>query len=142
MVWIYNMWRGFLLLLFFIVFGLSGLFYKGVEKMKTIILVIVGAFLISGCAAGNPTKRELGGLLGAASGAGLGAVIGNQSGNLGKGAAIGGVAGGLGGLLLGDQLQGRDQQQSEQEQQLHEQQLELDILKRELELMKRRRGEF
>ncbi len=72
-------------------------------------VIAAGALAMISCAAGPPSKREVGTLGGAALGAGAGALIGHATGNTAAGAAIGGVLGGLGGAVVGDQIQAGDQ---------------------------------
>jgi uncharacterized protein YcfJ len=75
------------------------------------------ALVVGGCSQPLST-REKSTLVGGGLGAGAGAIIGAAVGSPGAGAAIGGALGAGTGALLGDQMQKRDVQQSEQQQQI------------------------
>ncbi len=64
---------------------------------KALIVAVVAAFLVAGCAGMSTTQQRV--LSGGAIGAGGGALIGWDAGNPAVGAAVGGGAGALGGLL-------------------------------------------
>lgn len=64
----------------------------------TMVLVVIAALLLTGCAASDTAK---GGAIGAGAGGVLGAVIGKQAGNTALGAIIGAVVGGTAGVLIG-----------------------------------------
>jgi uncharacterized membrane protein len=64
---------------------------------KTLVLVMVAAFLVGGCSGMSYTEQRM--LSGGAIGAGSGALIGWAAGSPAAGAAIGGGAGVLGGFL-------------------------------------------
>lgn len=68
----------------------------------SIVLLLVPALLLSGCAGMSPTEQRV--LSGGAIGAAGGAVIGAAAGNPVAGAAIGGAAGVVGGIVV-DQME-------------------------------------
>ncbi len=80
--------------------------------MKHIALFAVGSLLVTACAGGPATTREKATLGGAALGAGTGAIIGSATGRAGTGALIGAGIGGLTGLIVGDTLQGAEQERA------------------------------
>ncbi len=62
----------------------------------------------AGCAGEPLTAREKGAGIGALGGAAVGGLVGNATGHPGAGAAIGGAAGLGAGALIGDYMQGRE----------------------------------
>ncbi len=62
----------------------------------------------AGCAGGSLTAREKGAGIGALGGAAVGGLVGNAKGHPGAGAAIGGAVGLGTGALIGDYIQGRE----------------------------------
>ncbi|HEU4638595.1 MAG TPA: glycine zipper domain-containing protein [Candidatus Binatia bacterium] len=112
--------------------------------MERRLTLIFGFCLLStlvGCSSGGLTTREKGAGIGALSGAAVGGIIGAAVGRPGAGAAIGGALGLGSGALVGDQLQGQEQKQSEQQRQIDANQAELERQKRELERLKKT-GEY
>lgn len=69
---------------------------------QTVILILIGALLVSGCSGMSSTEQRM--LSGGAIGASSGALIGWAAGSPAVGAAVGGGAGALGGLIY-DQYQ-------------------------------------
>jgi uncharacterized protein YcfJ len=67
-------------------------------KLSSVILI--AAFLLSGCATATPAQKGAG--LGALIGAGAGTIIGHQKDKELEGALIGGAAGAAAGALIGD----------------------------------------
>jgi phage tail tape-measure protein len=103
------------------------------------LLVIFGALsvLVSlGCSTPLST-REKGAGIGALGGAAAGGIIGAATGHAGAGAAIGGLLGLGAGALVGDQLQGQEQKQTEQQRQIDQNQDELERQRKDLDKMKR-----
>ena len=107
---------------------------------KAPVLFLAGALLLVGCAGGSLTTREKGAGIGALGGAAAGGLIGAAVGRPGVGAAVGGGLGLGAGALIGDQLQGQenenyrqDQQIQKNQQQLQRQQAEINRLKRQNE---------
>jgi outer membrane protein OmpA-like peptidoglycan-associated protein len=81
---------------------------------------------MSACAGGQLTTREKGAGIGALGGAAAGGAIGAAVGHPGAGAAIGGVLGLGTGALIGDQLQGQENKQTEQQKAIDLQRAELE----------------
>ena len=73
-------------------------------------IVTIGLTMITaaGCAGGSLTAREKGAGIGALGGAAVGGLIGNAKGHPGVGAAIGGAVGLGAGALIGDYIQGQE----------------------------------
>jgi osmotically inducible lipoprotein OsmB len=65
------------------------------------------AILAAGCAGGPLTAREKGAGIGALGGAAVGGLVGKNNGSAGAGAAIGGAVGLGAGALIGDYIQGQ-----------------------------------
>lgn len=112
--------------------------------MKKTARVLLAIFLISsvGCAGGSLTTREKGAGIGALGGAAAGGIIGAAVGHPGAGAAIGGVLGLGTGALVGDQLQGQNNTQTDQQRQIDRNQAELERQRRELEQLRRQKSEY
>jgi phage tail tape-measure protein len=107
--------------------------------MKRTLTTIFALFVLAGlvgCAGGGLTTREKGAGIGALGGAAAGGIIGAAVGHSGAGAAIGGALGLGAGALVGDQMQGQEQTQSNQQNQINANQAELDRQRRELEQLK------
>ena len=79
------------------------------------IVTLAFVIAVSGCSQPLST-REKGTLMGGGLGAATGAIIGAAVGAPGAGAAIGGALGAGTGALVGDQMQSRETQQSDQQQ--------------------------
>ena len=90
-----------------------------------------------GCAGGSITQREAGAGIGALGGAAAGGAIGAAVHHPGVGAAVGGLLGLGAGALIGDQLQGQTNRQTDQQRQIDANQAELDRQRRELEALKK-----
>jgi phage tail tape-measure protein len=108
--------------------------------MKTKIVeglaaIAVAALIGVGCAGGPLTTREKGAGIGAVGGAVAGGIIGSTVGHPAAGALIGGGLGLGAGALIGDQIQG-------QENRNYDQQREIDRNRREIERLRRERGEY
>ncbi|HEY7714212.1 MAG TPA: glycine zipper domain-containing protein [Candidatus Binatia bacterium] len=106
---------------------------------KVALSLTLGATLLVGCAGGSLTTREKGAGIGALGGAAAGGIIGSAVRHPAAGAAIGAAIGLGAGALIGDQLQGRENEGYSQDQQVYENQLELERQRRELEELRRRR---
>jgi outer membrane lipoprotein SlyB len=111
------------------------------KMFATLLAVLILSSSIA-CAGGSLTTREKGAGIGALGGAAAGGIIGAAVGHPGAGAAIGGVLGLGTGALVGDQLQGQDVKQSDQQNQINANQAELERQRRELEQLKRQKGEY
>jgi len=99
------------------------------------------SLLAASCAGGALTTREKGAGIGALGGAAAGGIIGSAVRHPGAGAAIGAALGLGAGALIGDQLQGRENQAVVQDQQIQRNDQELARQREELEALKRR-GEY
>jgi uncharacterized protein YqgC (DUF456 family) len=73
-----------------------------------IVVVNLTAIAAGGCAGGPLTAREKGAGIGALGGAAVGGIIGNAKGHPGAGAAIGGAVGLGAGALIGNYIQGQE----------------------------------
>jgi hypothetical protein len=85
------------------------------KKRSNFATWIVGvgltAIVASGCAGGPLTAREKGAGIGALGGAAVGGLVGKNNGSAGAGAAIGGAVGLGAGALIGDYIQGQEDNQ-------------------------------
>jgi osmotically inducible lipoprotein OsmB len=72
-----------------------------------IVAVGLTAMVAAGCAGGPLTAREKGAGIGALGGAAVGGLVGKNNGSAGAGAAIGGAVGLGAGALIGDYIQGQ-----------------------------------
>lgn len=79
------------------------------SKLIRWALILTTAATIAGCAGGPMTAREQGAALGAFGGAAAGGAIGSAFHHPGMGAAIGAGTGLGAGALIGDYLQGKQQ---------------------------------
>ena len=102
---------------------------------KAGMLLLGGTLMVAGCAGGPITTREMGAGIGAVGGAAVGGIIGSAVGSPVAGALIGGGVGLGAGALVGDQLQGQQNQNARQDAQIRQNQYEIDRLRRE-------RGEY
>jgi phage tail tape-measure protein len=109
--------------------------YQFVRKAP--VLLMIGALLFVGCAGGSLTTREKGAGIGALGGAAAGGLIGAAVGRPGVGAAIGGGLGLGAGALIGDQLQGQENENYRQDQQIQSNQQEIERQQSELNRLKR-----
>src|SRR3972149_3974952 len=114
-----------------------------VTGMKKTLLLLVAVVLIgAGCAGGPLTTREKGAGIGALGGAAVGGIIGSAVGHPAAGAAIGGGLGLGAGALVGDQLQGQENQNYRQQDQIERNQADIDRQRYELERLLVLRGEY
>ena len=83
------------------------------NKKSSIGIAALGlsVLMAAGCAGGPMSSREKGAGIGAVGGAAAGGLIGAAFGRPGMGAAIGAGTGLVGGALVGDYMQGQEQQQ-------------------------------
>jgi len=109
--------------------------YQFVRKAP--VLFLTGALLFVGCAGGSLTTREKGAGIGALGGAAAGGLIGAAVGRPGMGAAIGGGLGLGAGALVGDQLQGQENENYRQDQQIRNNQQEIERQQYEINRLKR-----
>jgi uncharacterized protein YqgC (DUF456 family) len=73
-----------------------------------IVATALTTIIAAGCAGGPLTAREKGAGIGALGGAAVGGIIGNTRGHPGAGAAIGGAVGLGAGALIGNYIQGQE----------------------------------
>jgi len=106
------------------------------------MLFLAGTLLIAGCAGGSLTTREKGAGIGAVGGAVAGGLIGAAVGHPGAGAAIGGALGLGAGAVIGDQMQGQENQNYSQDADIRRNQLERDRQQAEIDRLRRERGEY
>jgi len=109
---------------------------------KSPMLVLAGTLMLVGCSGGPLTTREKGAGIGAVGGAVAGGLIGAAVGHPGAGAAIGGGLGLGAGALIGDQMQGQENQNYSQDAQIRQNQLERDRQQNEIDRLRRERGEY
>ncbi|HEY7164525.1 MAG TPA: glycine zipper domain-containing protein [Candidatus Binatia bacterium] len=100
------------------------------------------ALLTAGCAGGPITTREAGAGIGALGGAAAGGLIGSAVHHPALGAALGGGLGLGAGALIGDQLQGQKNQNTQQDQAIYQNQQELNRQRQELDDLRRRSPEY
>jgi hypothetical protein len=81
---------------------------KKSDFSSLIVAVGLTAIVAAGCAGGPLTAREKGAGIGALGGAAVGGIVGKNNGSAGAGAAIGGAVGLGAGALIGDYIQGQD----------------------------------
>ena len=82
---------------------------KGHKFSTWIAAVGLTAIVVAGCAGGPLTAREKGAGIGALGGAAVGGAIGSAKGHPGAGAAIGGAVGLGAGALIGNYIQGQEE---------------------------------
>ena len=109
------------------------------RRMQGGAVALTVAFFVSGCSQPLST-REKSTLAGGGLGAATGAIIGAAVGSPGAGAAIGGALGAGAGALVGDQLQQRDVQATEQQHELNRQEQEVERQRAELRRLERQRN--
>lgn len=109
---------------------------RGARFILSLALV---ATVAVGCAGGSLTTREKGAGIGTLGGAAVGGLIGSAVRHPAAGAAIGAAVGLGAGALIGDQLQGRENQAYEQDQQIYQNNQEVLRQRRELEDLRQRR---
>src|SRR5438132_14304960 len=113
------------------------MFLKGARHYFGPFAVIVLLVTLVGCSEPLST-REKGAGIGALGGAAVGGLIGSAVRHPALGAAIGGGLGLGAGALIGDQLQGRENQALDQDQDIYRNQQEISRQRSELEQLKHR----
>jgi phage tail tape-measure protein len=111
-------------------------------KRTLIAIMALTVMTMIGCSGGSLTTREKGAGIGALGGAAAGGIIGAATGHAGAGAAVGGLLGLGTGALVGDQLQGQQNTQTQQQRQIDSNQAEMDRQRRELEQLRRQKAEY
>jgi hypothetical protein len=81
---------------------------KRLHFSTLIVAISLTAMAAAGCAGGPLTAREKGAGIGALGGAAVGGAIGSAKGHPGAGAAIGGAVGLGAGALIGNYIQGQE----------------------------------
>jgi phage tail tape-measure protein len=107
---------------------------------KSPMALLAATLMVAGCAGGPLTTREKGAGIGALGGAAAGGLIGAAVGHPGAGAAIGGAVGLGGGALIGDQMQGQENQNYRQDEQIRQNQNETNRQQNEIERLRQQRG--
>jgi outer membrane lipoprotein SlyB len=110
--------------------------------MKTLTKIALSLCLVStlavGCAGGDITTREKGLGIGALGGASIGGLIGSAVHHPLAGAMIGTALGAGAGGLIGDQLQGRQNQAADQDQQIYQNNQELQRQRQDIQDLRNR----
>src|SRR5262245_65512166 len=88
------------------------------NQFSAAALLLALSMIGAGCAGGELSTREKGAGIGALGGAAAGGIIGAAVGHPGAGAAIGGALGLGGGALVGDNIQGKQNRQSDHRRQI------------------------
>lgn len=109
---------------------------------KSPMLLLAGALMVAGCAGGPLTTREKGAGIGTVGGAVAGGLIGAAVGHPAAGALVGGGVGLGAGALIGDQMQGQENQNYRQDEEIRRNQLETDRQQYEIERLRRQQGEY
>ena len=109
---------------------------------KAGMLLLVGTLTVAGCAGGPLTTREKGAGIGTIGGAVAGGLIGAAVGHPAAGALIGGGVGLGAGALIGDQMQGQENQSSRQDADIRQNQLERERQQNEIDRLRQQRREY
>ena len=109
---------------------------------KAGMLLLGGMLMVAGCAGGPLTTREKGAGIGVLGGAATGGIIGSAVGNPVAGALIGGAVGLGAGALIGDQIQGQQNQSARQDADIRQNQLERDRQQNEIDRLREQRREY
>lgn len=107
------------------------------KQVGILLVVVLALSSFFGCAGGNLTTREKGAGIGALGGATAGGLIGAATGHAGVGAAVGGLLGLGAGALIGDQLQGQENKQTDQQRQIDTYEAEIERQRQEIEKFRR-----
>jgi len=109
---------------------------------KKAAILLTAALVLGGCTGGALTTREKSAGVGALGGAAVGGIIGSMVGHPAAGAAIGGGLGLGAGAVIGDQIQGRENQSYRQDNEIRNNQADIDRQRYDLEKRRRERGEY
>jgi hypothetical protein len=109
---------------------------------KAPMLLLAGTLMIVGCAGGPLTTREKGAGIGILGGAAAGGLIGSAVGHPAAGALIGGGLGLGAGALIGDQMQGQENQNYRQNDDIRQNQRETDRQQNEINRLRQERNEY
>ena len=110
--------------------------------LRKTVLVLTATLLLGGCAGGSLTAREKSAGVGALGGAAVGGIVGSMVGHPAAGAAIGGGLGLGAGAVIGDQIQGQENQNYRQDSEIRNNQAEIYRQRYEMERLRRERGEY
>jgi phage tail tape-measure protein len=109
---------------------------------KSPMVLLAAMLMVAGCAGGPLTTREKGAGIGAVGGAVAGGLIGAAVGHPGAGAAIGGGLGLGAGALIGDQMQGQQNQNARQDEEIRQNQSETNRQQNEIDRLREQRREY
>ena len=107
---------------------------------KLPMVLLAATLMVGGCAGGPLTTREKGAGIGTLGGAAAGGLIGAAVGHPAVGALIGGGLGLGAGALIGDQMQGQENQSSRQDEQIRQNQIETNRQQNEIDRLRQQRG--
>ena len=107
------------------------------QSNKICFLILTGTLVFAGCAGGPITTREAGAGIGTLGGAAAGGLIGSAVGHPAAGALIGGGLGLGAGALVGDQLQGQQNQNYRQDDEIRRQQGQINRQQNQIDNLKR-----
>jgi phage tail tape-measure protein len=107
---------------------------------KAPMLFLAGTLMIVGCAGGPLTTREKGAGIGTLGGAAAGGLIGAAVGHPAAGALVGGGLGLGAGALIGDQMQGQENQNSRQDEEIRQNQRETNRQQNEIDRLRQQKS--
>jgi phage tail tape-measure protein len=107
---------------------------------KSPMVLLAATLMVAGCAGGPLTTREKGAGIGTLGGAAAGGLIGAAVGHPAAGALIGGGLGLGAGALIGDQMQGQENQSSRQDEQIRQNQIETNRQQNEIDRLRQQQG--
>jgi phage tail tape-measure protein len=107
---------------------------------KSPMVLLAATLMVAGCAGGPLTTREKGAGIGTLGGAAAGGLIGAAVGHPAAGALIGGGLGLGAGALIGDQMQGQQNQNARQDEQIRQNQNETIRQQNEIDRLRRQQG--
>lgn len=107
---------------------------------KSPMVLLAATLMIAGCAGGPLTTREKGAGIGTLGGAAAGGLIGAAVGHPAAGALIGGGLGLGAGALIGDQMQGQQNQNSRQDEEIRQNQSETNRQQNEIDRLRGQQG--
>ena len=107
---------------------------------KSPMVLLAATLMVAGCAGGPLTTREKGAGIGTVGGAVAGGLVGAAVGHPAAGALIGGGLGLGAGALVGDQMQGQQNQSYRQDEQIRQNQNETNRQQNEIDRLRQQRG--
>lgn len=108
-----------------------------IRTNKIPLFILTGTLVFAGCAGGPITTREAGAGIGTLGGAAAGGLIGSAVGHPAAGALIGGGLGLGAGALVGDQLQGQQNQNYRQDDEIRRQQGQINRQQNQIDQLRR-----